>query len=204
MKTQKLRKGRSFFLPLLAGAAVVLCSFLLTDISGAASRFRKLDRVLADTSFTDAQKASISSAYGSVIGAGGGRREALDLVEACLEGEFQAKQMVRILSLTAQLELAGLPAEEFAHKVKEGVAKGVEGEKILKVAEKKALLLRKATNLLNRIILDGYAIDDRALLLTAVAEALEEGRKEKKIRERIIEGLEKGESARRIGRTIYR
>ena len=200
----KMLERRSFFLPLLAGVAVVLCGVLLSDISGAASRYRKLDRVLADTAFTDAQKASISRAYGSVVGAGGDRREALDLVKACLEGEFQARQVVRILSLTAQLELAGLPAEEFVHKVKEGVAKGIEGKKILEVAERRALSLRKATNLLNRLILDGYEIDDRELLLTAVAEALEEGKKEKQLRERIIRGLEKGESARRIGRAIYR
>jgi len=200
----KTLKGHSFLFPLLAGAVVVLCGLLLSDISEAASRYRKLDRVLADTAFTDGQKASISSAYGSVLGAGGDRRETLDLVEACLEGEFRARQVVRILSLTAQLELSGLPAEEFVHKVKEGVAKGIEGEKILEVAEKRALFLRKATNLLNRLILDGYEIDDRELLLTAVAEALENGKKEKQIRERIIRGLEKGESARRIGRAIYR
>jgi len=200
----KTLKGRAFFLPLLAGAAVVLCGLLLSDISGAASRYRKLDRILADAAFTDGQKASISRAYGSVLGAGGDRREALDLVEACLEGEFRARQVVRILSLTAQMELAGLPAEEFVNKVKEGVAKGFEGEKIIEVAESRALSLRKATNLLNRIILDGYELDDRELLLAPVAEALEEGKKEKQIRERIIRGLEKGESARRIGRAIYR
>jgi hypothetical protein len=182
----------------------LIFSLLLADVSGAASRYRKLERALGESSFTDAEMASISRAYGAVLGAGGERGEALDLVEACLEGEFQAKQVMRILSLTAQLELAGLPSEGFVHKVKEGVAKGIEGEMILEVAEKKALFLRRANNLLNRIILDGYDIEDRELLLTAVAEALEEGRKEKKIRTRIIRGLEKGESARRIGRAIYR
>jgi len=200
----KMRCRRPVCLSLLAGAATLLFGLLLTDISGAASRYRKLERVLAESSFTDAQKASISRAYGAVLGAGGDRREALALVKVCLEGEFQAKQTMRILSLTAQLKLAGLPAEEFIHKVKEGVAKGVDSEKILEVAEKGALFLRKANNLLNRIILDGYEIKDRELLLTAVAEALEEGRKEKQIRARIIRGLEKGESTRRIGRAIYR
>jgi len=200
----KICKGRPALFPVLAGLAILLSGLFLSDISGAASRHRKLDRALAKSDFTDTQKDSVSRAFGSVLGAGGDRREALDLVKICLEGEFGARLVVRILSLMAQLELAGLPATEFTHKVKEGVTKGVESEKILEVAEKTALSLRKAANLLNRIILSGYEIEDREALLTAVAEALESGKKEKRIRERIIQGLEKGESARHIGRAIYR
>jgi hypothetical protein len=131
-------------------------------------------------------------------------RDIFPLVESCLEEEFSASAIERVLSVAIQLQLSGLPLESYIDKVREGIAKRVSADRILQVAERTALSLKRAGNLLNQIVVAGHDVDDRDELLPAVAEALEAGKREEEIRKVIVRGLEEGDSTGRIRRALFR
>lgn len=184
-------------------AAACILSFGAFSAS-AASRYRVLERLLEDTAFSAAEYEQVAKSFSAAVKAGQDRGDIADLVESCLEGEFTAAQVVRVLKLSAQLELSGLPAESFFLKVQEGVAKGVEAARVVGAAERQALMLKKSDNILNGLLLQGVEIDDPEELLPAVAEALGSGRSEREVREIIIKSSAEGESQRKLSRRLLR
>lgn len=196
-------KGR--LLPLLAGVAVL--ALFLSASGGTAwgkGSLRDLDRLLAGEEVGAVDGKRITAAYRSALKVGIEGDTLFPLVRSSVRAGFSTLHLERILSLAMQLQLSGLPLDDFVDKVREGVAKGADPEKVVKAAERKALALKKAENLINQILLAGYEIDDSEELLPAVAEALESGTKEKKIRLVITSGLEKGDSTGRIRRRLFR
>jgi hypothetical protein len=197
-------------LPFLKRSLPALAALLL--LAGAAggpaeaSRSRKLDRLLEETNISDAVMAQLNRSYSAVLKAGGDSRDTLALVEICLEGGFEGPQIIRVLSLLAQLELSGLPPESYSSKIHEGVAKRVPVAKILAAAERQALMLKNAENILNTLVLQGYdlGVDDQEELLPTVAEALYSGKTLREVREILVSSLEEGDDLRRVRRKLLR
>jgi len=199
--------GARFFRSVLIPAAWGIFLFgLLAGVSGAASRYRDLERAVGDEGFSAGEISQVTRAYGAALKAGQDRRDTIELVEICVEGGFGSRQIVRALMIYAQLELAELPDAEFVSKVQEGVAKGVPAAKVLAAAERRALMLKSAENILHGLVLEGYDIDDgdREELLPTVAEALESGKGEREVRKILTASLEGGESLRKIRRALLR
>ena len=199
--------GARFFRSVLIPAAWGIFLFgLLAGVSGAATRYRDLERAVEDEGYGASEISQVARAYGAALKAGQDRRDTIDLVKICIEGDFGSRQLVRVLMIYAQLELAELPDEEFVSKVQEGVAKGIPAMKVLAAAERRALMLKSAENILNGLVLEGYDVDDRDReeLLPTVAEALESGKGEREVRKILISSLEDGENLRKIRRTLLR
>jgi hypothetical protein len=185
----------------------VLCLAALLEAGGAApaageGRNRALERVVGEV-FTPDEGAQLDRALRAAVKAGLREREALDLVETCVDGEFTAPQVLRVLSLAAQLTLEDLPVEAFAAKLEEGIAKRVESERVLRVAEKRALALNNARLVINGAVLDGFEVDDREALYADVAEALEAGRSADEVRRVLIDSQAEGEGIGGIRRKLF-
>ena len=185
----------------LVVAALVV---LLVGTAWARGSLRDVEKLLADEGISAGQGAGIARIYRSALGVDVRGRSLYGLVESCLEGDFDATSIERVLSVVVQLQLSNLPLDDYISKIREGVAKGIPAARILQVAERKALLLKRGGNLLNQIVVAGHEIDDREEILLAVAEALEAGRSEQEIRDILIGGIEKGERTSRIVRALFR
>lgn len=164
---------------------------------------RALERVVAKGMFSGDEGARLQRAFAAAREAGVEERDALGLVEACVEGEFDASQVVRVLSIASQLALESLPVEGFIAKVEEGVSKRVPADRVVLVAERRALMLNKAKLILNSLVLQGISIDDRDELIPDLAAALEAGRKPDEARSIISESFQSGERIGSIRRKLF-
>jgi hypothetical protein len=183
-----------------------VCALAVSVAAGAVagSRHRGLERLLDRHEFSEPEKDRAASSFDIVLKTGISKKEALALVETALDGGFDAGSLSRILSLTAQLGVAGLPVEGFISKVEEGVAKRVEPADILLAAERRALMFKRADNILDGLVLQGFDLDDPDELLAAVAAALESGKKESDLRRLLVPLLEEGKNMRTIRRKLLR
>jgi hypothetical protein len=175
----------------------------LSQVELAEGGSRGIERILDKQGVSDQDRGAIDRAVKAADRAGFQEREAEKLVEVCVEGEFSAAQIARVLSLATQLTLEGLPTETFAAKIAEGVAKRVAAEKVVAAAERRALLLKQAQNLLNGILLEGEPVRDREELIPDVAAALEDGRSAADLRELLTSAFQDGEGIREIRRKIF-
>ncbi len=190
-----------------AGILVILTvvSFGLLAGTGWAGRpSRALEAALEDSTFSVAERSAIATSWGSARRAGISERDLRGAVEACLDGNFDARQVGRVLGLLAKVELAGLPWEGFLSKIEEGVSKRVDPEVVLEVAEHRALMLKKAENLIHRLIIEGHDIERDESLIDALATALDDGKSEKELYDDILSALEKNHSLNRIRKAILR
>lgn len=164
---------------------------------------RALAKVLDRSPYSGAGAEAISRAFKVAVDAGVDEREALTLVESCAKGDFSPEQVARILSLAAQISLDHLPADLYVSKVLEGVAKGVDADKVVKAAERRALDIKRASNLLKGLALDGVSAGDRDALLPDVAEALASGLDEGQVRSILAASDAAGDDLGAIRRKLF-
>ena len=190
--------------------ALLVVSFLLA-LAGAvvspapcpaAGRDRALERTLGDGYAAD-EAGQIGRAFRAAVQGGVRERTASGLVESCVEGEFSAEQIVRVLSLAAQLALEDLPVDSFADKLEEGTAKGVPAERVLQAAEARALTLNQAKGAVNAAVLDGLEVRDRGELIGDVAGALEGGQDVAEVGRILRLARDEGWSQRNIRRALF-
>lgn len=188
------------FLALLGG--VLFAGAFAGPVSGE-TRSRSLERVLAKGMFDAGESARLQRAFAAARQAGVDERDALALVGAGIEGEFDATQSLRVLSIATQLALEGLPIEGFLAKVEEGVSKRVDADLVVKVAEHRALALNQAKLILNALVLQGFSVADRDEVLPDLAAALEAGRKPEDARAILAEALQSGDRPGAIRRKLF-
>lgn len=187
-------------------AACLSVAVLVVALAGpalAASRNRSLERVLERSEFTAEEGERFQRAFAAALQAGVAERDALALVKAGAEAEFEAPQVLRLLTLASQLALEGLPAEAFLSKVEEGVAKRVDADRIVQVAERRALMLNRAKQILNSLVLEGFGARDRDEILPDLAAALEAGRSPGEAEAILSDGLREGDSAGALRRKLF-
>ena len=185
----------------------MLCVGVLAAVfPGAAAgeaRNRALARLVAEGSYSNEEGARLERSFGAALRAGVRERDALELVESCVEGEFEASQVERVLSVAAQLALERLPVEGFLAKIEEGVSKRVEAALVVQAAERRGLTLKNAQSIIKSLILEGLTIDDADELLPDLAAALEAGRTPEEAREILTEALRAGDRAGSIRRRLF-
>ncbi len=185
----------------VVGIALLVWSFAAP--AAGETNNRALERVVAKGMFSASDSARMQHAFAAARQAGVEERNALALVEACVEGEFDASQVLRVLSIAAQLSLERLPVDGFIAKVEEGVSKHVSADRVVQVAERRALMLNKAKLILNSLVLQGFAIEDRDELLPDLAAALEAGRLPEEAQSILSQVLQAGEHAGAIRRKLF-
>lgn len=185
---------------LFAGA---LLGVSLAGNAAGASRNRALERLLGKGVYSEADGRDIQRAFAAADEADVDQRDALSLVEVCVDGGFEGPQIQRVLAIAAQLSLEGLPIEGYIAKIEEGVSKGVPADRVVQVAERRGLALNKAKLILNSMVLQGFSLDDRDELLPDLAEAIEAGRTSEEAATILSEALEAGESPGSIRRKLF-
>jgi len=188
---------------ILAVACVAVLSGVFSGTAAGESRNRDLERLVAKGMYSAGDGAQIQKSFAAALNAGIRESDALSLVETCVDGEFDAAQTQRALSIATQLALEGLPIESYIAKIEEGVSKRAAPAAVVQVAERRALALNKARQILNALVLQGATIDDRDELLPDLASALEAGRSPEQARAIILEALKEGESAGGIRRKLF-
>jgi len=184
-------------------AGVVLALGAAAGPATGETRNRALERVVSRGMFDADDGARLQRSFSAALKAGVEERDALKLVEACVEGEFETAQALRLLSLVSQLALEHLPVDGFIAKVEEGVSKRVSADLVVQAAERRALMLSKARLILNSLVLQGVAIEDRDELLPDLAAALEAGRTPEDARAILTEAFESGERPGGIRRKLF-
>lgn len=187
--------------------AMVLCVGVFAAVfpgtTAGEVRSRALARIVAEGSYSADEGARLERAFAAAVRAGVRERDALSLVESCVDGEFEAAQVERVLSVAAQLALERLPVEGFLAKIEEGVSKRVDSALVVQAAERRGLTLKKAQSIVKALILDGLTVDDADELLADLAAALEAGRSPEEAREILAEALRAGDSAGSIRRKLF-
>lgn len=185
----------------LVGLAVALGAF--AGPTAGEIRNRALERVIMKSGLDAAEGARLQPAFAAALQAGVEERSALTLVGICVENEFETSQVLRLLSIVSQLALEQLPVDGFISKVEEGVSKRVSPDRIVQAAERRALMLNKAKQILNALVLQGATIADRDELLPDLAAALEAGRSPDEARRILSASFEAGESVGRIRGKLF-
>lgn len=189
------------FFSILVGFILALGAYAGTAAGD--NRNRALERVIAKGMFDGDEGVRLQRAFTAARQAGVEERDGLRLVEACVSGEFETPQVLRMISIVSQLALEHLPVEGFIDKVEEGVSKRVSPERVVQAAERRALMLNKAKLMLNALVLQGLAIEDRDELLADLAAALEAGRAPEEARTILTEALRSGERSGSIRRKLF-
>lgn len=193
---------RRWVIPLtLVAGALLAGSFAVP--AAAQTTNRALERIVAKGRFSAEEGTRLQRAFSTARQAGVEERDALALVESCVEGGFDASQALRMLSIAAQLALEKLPVDGFIAKIEEGVSKRVEADRVVQVAERRALMLNKAKLIINSLVLQGFSIRDRDELLPDLAAALEAGRNPDEARAILEEALQSGERTGSIRRKLF-
>jgi len=195
-------RSRRWVIPVVLVGIALFAGEFVAPAAGATTN-RALERLLGKSMFSADEGTRMQRAFAAALQAGVDDRDALALVEACVEGEFDASQILRMLSIAAQLALERLPVNGFVAKTEEGVSKRVAADRIVQVAERRALMLNKAKTILNSLVLEGFSVDDRDELLPDLAEALEAGRKPDEARAILSEALQSGEGTGSIRRKLF-
>lgn len=97
------------------------------------------------------------------------------LVETCRRRGFTGIEVSRVLSLVARAKLAGLPHADLLNKLREGLAKDAGPEAIIRAMDEKARVLRRAKDLVDTLLMEGWSTPDRSFSVQVVADALEAG-----------------------------
>ena len=192
-----------FRITALLGAAAVLVSWGFSGMAEGDARGRALEKLLEKQGVAEEDRGQIARAVRSAVTAGIPERDATGLVEDCVEGKFEASQVVRVLSLAAQLALGGLPLESYTAKIEEGLAKRVDPDRIVQVAERRALMLNQAKRILDGLLLDGSPVRNREELIPDVAEALEAGRPAGEIQRILTAAFAEGAGIGEIRRKFF-
>lgn len=185
----------------LIATAVLAGGWLPGPVAGE-SRRRGGDKSEARGSGSD-ERSLVEHAIEAAERAGVSRRDVRELTELCERGGFSESQTARIFSLAAQLALEELPVESFAAKIGEGVSKRIDPDRIVQVAERRALHLNRAKSILNGVLLDGSPVRDREELIPDVAAALEAGQSAEQVRQGLEAGFDAEESIGEIRRRIF-
>lgn len=193
--------ARIFAVAVLAIGAILFSASPVPAASRGGNR--ELEKIFKNASFGESDAAQITRAFKVAVEAGVEDRDALALVDSGADGEFEADQVVRLLTVAAQLVLEGLPTETFVSKVREGVSKRMEPARVVQAAESRALMLKQASNLFKQAVLDGISPRDREELLPDIAEALASGMDQARIREIFLEAVKDGESPGAIRRKLF-
>jgi hypothetical protein len=187
----------------LLGAVAILVSWGFSGMAEGDARSRALEKSLEKGGIAAEDRGQIQRAAGAAVRAGIPDREVEGLVEDCVEAGFPAAQVVRVLSLAAQLSLEHLPLESFTAKIEEGVAKRVDPERIVQVAERRALMLNRAKRIIDGVLLDGAPVRDGDELIPDIAEALEAGRQADELQRILTGSFEEGASVGEIRRKFF-
>jgi hypothetical protein len=193
----------TFSMVAAAFAGIALLAAFSAGPAGGETRNRALERILAKGAYSGEEVARVQRSFAAAVQARVGERDALSLVEACVAGEFDASQTLRMLSVASQLALEGLPVEGFIAKVEEGVSKRVSPDLVAQAAERRALMFNKSKQILNALVLQGFSIDDRDELLPDLAEALEAGRAPEEARAILSDALRDGDRPGAIRRKLF-
>lgn len=181
-------------------------TLLLGVVSGPAAgetKSRGLQKILGKGTFSEADQPQVERAWRAALHAGIDERDVVSLVETCSDGGFEPAQILRVLSLATQLTLEHLPLESFDAKISEGVAKRVAADKVLQVAERRALMLNRAKAVLNGVVLEGSLGSAREELLPDVAEALEAGRTTDEIHRILTSAFQEGAGVGEIRQKLF-
>lgn len=185
------------------GALITVALVAAVATASGASRNRALEKVLAGTTYGAADASRVQSAFAAALQAGVKEREALEFVEVCVSGRFDAAQLARVLSIAAQLRLERFPVDGVLTKIEEGVSKRVAPDRIVQAAERRGLMLARAKGIINALVLQGLEIDNRDELLPDLAAALEAGRSPEEARAILSKALEAGEGSGSIRRKLF-
>ncbi len=183
-------------------ATALLAGVLCSPAAGETTN-RSLERIVVKGMFSAEEGARLQRAFATARQAGVEERDALALVQAGVEGEFDAAQTLRVLSIVAQMALEKLPVEGFIAKVEEGVSKRIPADRVVQVAERRALMFNKAKSILNSLVIQGFPVDDRDELLPDLAAALEAGRTPEQARAILVGAFQSGESMGSTRRMLF-
>lgn len=196
MKSLRWRAAATF-------GVVVLVAAVLAGTAAGESRNRGVERLLAGGMYSADDGTKIQRAFASAMRAEVRERDALEFVEICVSGELDAAHVVRVLSIVAQLSLENLPIGGVQTKLEEGVSKRVPQDRIVQAVERRALSLSKAKLIINGLVLQGIAVEDRDDLLPDLAAALEAGRSPEQARDILSGALKAGEGSGSIRRKLF-
>lgn len=187
-------------------AVLIAGTFLVGLVAAAASgqvRNRALERALDGRQFSADDGTRVQRAFDAALHAGVRENVAVDFVEVCVSGGFDAAHLARVLSIVAQLQLERFPLDGVLTKIEEGVSKRVAPDRIVQAAERRGLMLTKAKGIINALVLQGIPVNNRDELLPDLAAALEAGRSPDEARTILSGALKAGEGSGSIRRKLF-
>lgn len=119
--------------------------------------------------------ARIGEAFTAALNAGISEDELLPFVEDILKHKLNCAQMVRVLSVTTELRLEGLPYFVVFSKVREGVTKEAPPALVVDAAEAKLKTLSQSRDVLKSLESSGYLVLDYQNAAVIVSSYLEKG-----------------------------
>lgn len=119
--------------------------------------------------------ARIGKAFGAALKAGISEDELLPFVEDIMKHKLNCAQMVRVISVTTELRLEGLPYFVVFSKVREGVTKEAPPALVVDAAEAKLKTLSQSRDVLRSLESSGYKVLDYQNAAVIVSSYLEKG-----------------------------
>jgi hypothetical protein len=142
-----------------------------------------LESVLRRHGLDRRESAEILQAHRGAVNVGIQPKRVEAIIAQALDGDMEAKQLVRCLTLATDAVLNGLPPGPMLNKLSEGLAKHADPDDIVGALEKRAMSLVDARRLLGDLIYEDKPLGGFETVLVAVAGALERGVKEGEVRQ---------------------
>jgi hypothetical protein len=95
------------------------------------------------------------------------------IIENSIEESFDAYSVKKVFDVILETQQDGLPTEPLINKVNEGFAKNVNKSIIISAISTKAENLKKANEILNEVLQEGFGINDEEEMIGILADSLE-------------------------------
>lgn len=197
----KLKKNKNkLILSLLTLLAIF--SFAISVFSaGTASideQIEQLRSIIDSSSYSAFQSRMILNTAQDLLESGIPFEDTKEIVENSVEESFDAYNVKKVFDIILETQLEGLPVETLINKVNEGLAKNINNSVLISAISTKAENLKKASEILNEALQEGFEINGEGGMVGILADSLENDVPRESLSWLVKTGITEGKSMEEI------
>lgn len=136
-------------------------------------QIEQLKSIIDSSSYSAFQSSMILNSAQDLLESGIPFEDTKKIIENSIEESFDAYSVKKVFDIILETQQDGLPTEPLINKVNEGFAKNVNKSTIISAISTKAENLKKANEILNEVLQEGFGINDEEEMIGILADSLE-------------------------------
>jgi len=172
----KPKKNKNKIILSLITLLTIFCftiSAFSTETATIEEQIEQLRSIIDSSSYSAFQSRMILNSAQDLLESGIPFEDTKNIIENSVEESFDAYSVKKVFDIILETQQEGLPTEPLINKVNEGFAKNVNNSVIISVISTKAKNLKKANEILNEALQEGFEINGEEEMVGILADSLE-------------------------------